>query len=125
MLNITFAGNVGGDINLREVTVRGEQVKVASFSVAVDNGKNAAGEDIPPTWIRVSVWRNYADVIAKFVKKGDRVTVAAESLKSTAWAGDDGELRSTLEVSARKVDFTGNRRRNESDAPAADDHIPF
>ena len=32
MLNIVFAGNVGGDVTLREVTVRDEQIKVASFS---------------------------------------------------------------------------------------------
>jgi single-strand DNA-binding protein len=126
MLNIVFAGNVGGDVTLREVTVRDEQIKVASFSVAVDNGKNVDGEDIAPTWIRVSVWRGYADVVAQFVKKGDRVTVVAERLKSSAYANADGEMRSSLEVSARSVDFSGNRR---SDAVPTDEvdteMIPF
>jgi len=119
MMNIVFAGNVGGDVTLREVTVRDEQIKVASFSVAVDNGKNVDGEDIPPTWIRVSVWRGYADVVAQFVKKGDRVTVVAERLKSSTYTSTDGEMRSSLEVSARSVDFSGNRRRDD----AADNEI--
>jgi single stranded DNA-binding protein len=123
MLNIVFAGNVGGDVTLREVMVRDEPVKVASFSVAVDNGKNVNGEDIPPTWIRVSVWRNYADVVAQYVNKGDRVTVVAERLKSSAYTNADGELRSSLEVSARSVDFSGNRRR-EGD-PVDIDDIPI
>jgi single-strand DNA-binding protein len=124
-LNIVFAGNVGGDVTLREVTVRDEPVKVASFSVAVDNGKNVDGEDIPPTWIRVSVWRGYADVVAQFVKKGDRVTVVAERLKSSAYTSTDGELRSSLEVSARSVDFSGNRRRDDAPADVDSDMVPF
>ncbi|MEO1667234.1 MAG: single-stranded DNA-binding protein [Chloroflexota bacterium] len=126
MLNIVFAGNVGGDVTLREVTVRDEQIKVASFSVAVDNGKNVDGEDIPPTWIRVSVWRGYADVVAQFVKKGDRVTVVAERLKSSAYTSTDGEMRSSLEVSARSVDFSGNRRRAEAASEEFDpEMVPF
>lgn len=126
MLNIVFAGNVGGEVTLREVTVRDEPVKVASFSVAVDNGKNADGEDLPPTWIRVSVWRNYAEVVAQYVKKGDRVTVTAERLKSSAYTSADGELRSSLEVSARRVDFSGNRRGAAADSDEFDpEMVPF
>ena len=126
MLNIVFAGNVGGNVTLREVTVRDEPVKVASFSVAVDNGKNVDGDDIPPTWIRVSVWRGYADVVAQFVKKGDRVTVVAERLKSSAYTSTDGEIRSSLEVSARSVDFSGNRRRAEAASEEFDpEMVPF
>ena len=125
MLNIVFAGNVGGDVTLREVTVRDEQIKVASFSVAVDNGKNVDGDDIPPTWIRVSVWRGYADVVAQYIKKGDRVTVVTERLKSSAYTSTDGELRSSLEVSARSVDFSGNRRRDDAPADVDSDMVPF
>lgn len=126
MLNIVFAGNVGGDVTLREVTVRDEQVKVASFSVAVDNGKNAAGDDLPPTWIRVSVWRSYAEVVAQYVSKGDRVTVVAERLKSSAYTSADGEVRSSLEVSARSVDFSGNRRNTEAASEEFDpEMVPF
>ena len=126
MLNIVFAGNVGGDVTLREVTVRDEQVKVASFSVAVDNGKNRDGEDLPPTWIRVSVWRNYAEVVAQYVSKGDRVTVVAERLKSSAYTSADGDIRSSLEVSARSVDFSGNRRRAEAASEEFDpEMVPF
>ena len=125
MLNIVFAGNVGGDVTLREVTVRDEPVKVASFSVAVDNGKNVDGEDIAPTWIRVSVWRGYADIVAQYVSKGDRVTVVAERLKSSAYTSADGEVRSSLEVSARSVDFSGNRRRDDAPADVDSDMVPF
>ena len=128
MLQMAFAGNVGGEVVVREVSVRGESVKVANFSVAINNGKNAQGEDLPPTWIKVSVWRKYADIVAQYVKKGDRVTVLAENIKATAWQADDGELRTGLEVSARRVDFTGNRRNTADDAPIPakrSDDIPF
>jgi single-stranded DNA-binding protein len=45
---------------------------VSAAVVAVSNGKNAQGEDLAPTWIKVSVWRKYAETVARFVKKGDR-----------------------------------------------------
>ena len=126
MLNIVFAGNVGGEVTLREVSVRDESVKVASFSVAVDNGKNRDGEELPPTWIRVSVWRSYAEVVAQYVKKGDRVTVTAERLKSSAYTSADGDVRSSLEVSARRVDFFGNRRGTAADSDEFDpEMVPF
>ena len=127
MLNLMFAGNVGGEVILREVTVRDETVKVASFNVAVNNGTNAQGDELPPTWIKVSVWRSYADVVAQYVKKGDRVTIAAENIRATAWTGEDGTARSGLEVSARRVDFSGNKRRDTTldDMPPQVDEIPF
>ena len=120
MLSMMFAGNVGGEVAIREVMVRGQSVKVASFNVAINNGKNAQGEEIAPTWIRVSVWRNYAEIVAKYIKKGDRVTITAESLKASAWQTESGELRTGLEVSARRVDFGGNRRRDD-EMPSSDD----
>ena len=120
MLSMMFAGNVGGDVAIREVMVRGQSVKVASFNVAINNGKNAQGEEIAPTWIRVSVWRNYAEIVAKYIKKGDRVTITAESLKASAWQTESGELRTGLEVSARRVDFGGNRRRDDEMPPSDD-----
>ena len=120
MLSMMFAGNVGGEVAIREVMVRGQSVKVASFNVAINNGKNAQGEEIAPTWIRVSVWRNYAEIVAKYVKKGDRVTITAESLPASAWQTESGELRTGLEVSARRVDFGGNRRRDD-EMPSSDD----
>ena len=120
MLSMMFAGNVGGEVAIRDVMVRGQSVKVASFNVAINNGKNAQGEEIAPTWIRVSVWRNYAEIVAKYIKKGDRVTITAESLKASAWQTESGELRTGLEVSARRVDFGGNRRRDEEMPPSDD-----
>jgi single-strand DNA-binding protein len=124
MLNMMFAGNVGGEVVVRDVTVRGESIKVASFSVAINNGKNAQGEDLPPTWIKVTAWRKYAETVAKFVKKGDRVTVLADNLKTNTWTTQAGETRSSMEVTARKVEFMGNRRREETTFEAEDD-LPF
>jgi len=48
-----------------------EVVSVANFSVAVTNPQ---GSDLPPTWIRVTVWRNYAEIVAQYVHKGVIVT---------------------------------------------------
>jgi len=117
MLSIMFTGNVGADPVLRQVNVNGDEIIVANFSVAVTNPQ---GSDLPPTWIRVAVWRNYGEIIAQYVRKGDRVSVTAESIKASAWTDAEGELRAGIEVTARSVDFSGNRRRDEDNdaAPA-------
>jgi single-strand DNA-binding protein len=125
MLNLTFTGNVGADPSTRKVSVRGEEVTVTSFSVAINNGKNTQGEDLAPTWIKVSVWRKYADIVAQYVKKGDRVTILAENLKSSTWQSESGETRTSLEVTARKVDFSSNRPRNSASEDFPEDTIPF
>jgi hypothetical protein len=53
--------------------------------------------------------------------------VTAENLKASAWQAEDGELRTGLEVSARRVDFSGNKRRESDDysQPNNPDNILF
>lgn len=123
MLNLTFTGNLGADVVLREVVVRGETVKVASFSVAINNGK-----DTPPTWVKVTVWRKTAEACASFLKKGSHVMVFADNVKLNSWQAQDGTTRTDLEVSARRVEFSPRNRPTSESEPAyavASDPIPF
>jgi len=119
MLNLVFNGNLGSDPEARTVQVNGEEIAVTSFSVAVNNGKNAAGGDLPPTWIRVSVWRSYAKVCEQYLKKGMAVTIVAERIKTSPYIDKDGNPAASIEVSARSVDFSANRRDER------DEHVPF
>ena len=54
--------------------------------------------------------------------------MTAENLKASAWHGEDGEVHSGLEVNARRVDFSGNKRREADDyapTPSNVDDMPF
>ena len=114
MLNLTFSGNVGSEPEMK-FTASGDPIAVTTFSVAINNGKTADGQDREPTWVRVTVWRGLAEIVAQFVKKGDKVTITANQIKANTWLDkQSGEARASIEVTAREVDFSGNRRDERS-----------
>ena len=114
MLNLPFSGNVGSEPEMI-FTASGDPIAVTTFSVAINNGKTADGQDREPTWVRVTVWRGLAEVVAKYVQKGDKVTVTANQIKAGAWIDkQSGQARASIEVTAREVDFGGNRREERS-----------
>ena len=61
-----IVGHVGGDVTLR-YTQSG--VAVASFSLAVNDRRN---KDAPPTWYRVTCWRQLAEFANEYVRKGGK-----------------------------------------------------
>ena len=106
-------GNVGRDPEMR-YTQSG--VAVCDFSVAVsrkwtDKNTNEAREKT--TWFRVSAWRGLAETCNTYVRKGMQVMVTGE-IEASAFVGDDGEARASLDLTAREVQFLGSRDDREA-----------
>lgn len=99
-----IVGHVGGDVTLR-YTQSG--VAVASFSLAVNDPRR---KDAPPTWYRVTCWRQLAEFANEYVTKGAAVLVAGDRLKLSEWTGQDGAPRTTLELNATSVQLLGDAR---------------
>ena len=117
-----IVGNVGRDPELR-YTQAG--VAVCDFSVAVSRRWNdsASGQQREKTtWFRVSAWRGLAETVQQFVTKGMQVMVAGE-VDVSAYVGQDGEARGSLELTARDIQFLG-RAGERVDAPDEQEH-PF
>lgn len=128
-----IVGNVGRDPELRYTT---SGSAVCDFSVAVN--RRWTGQDgqmnEKTTWFRVTCWRKLAETVNQYVTKGRQVLVTGE-VDASAWVGDDGEARATLEITARDVKFLGSRnddfsagmgREGGSHAPSSDlQDIPF
>lgn len=121
-------GNVGRDPELR-YTQTG--TAVCDFSVAVtrrwnDRATNEQREKT--TWFRVSAWRGLAETCNQYVRKGMQIMVAGE-VDASAFTGQDGQPRATLELTAREIKFLGRRGESEEGAaeyPAADaEDLPF
>jgi single-strand DNA-binding protein len=73
----------------------------------------SAGESKEETdWFRVSVWGKQAEQCNQFLSKGRQVYVEGR-LHARSWEGQDGQMRTSLEVTADRVLFIGRR------APAA------
>lgn len=100
---IMLIGNVGSDPEMR-YTPNGKAV--TSFSMATNyRYTTAAGESRDETeWFRVSVWGKQAESSNQYLSKGKRVYVEGR-LHSRSWEGQDGQMRTSLEVSANRVIF--------------------
>jgi single-strand DNA-binding protein len=100
---ITLIGNVGSDPEMR-YTPNGKAV--TSFRMATNYRYSGPdGERREETeWFRVSVWGKQAESCNQFLSKGRRVYVEGR-LRSRNWEGQDGQMRTSLEVSANRVIF--------------------
>jgi single-strand DNA-binding protein len=121
-----IVGNVGRDPELR-YTQSG--VAVCDFSVAVsrrwtDKNTNEPREET--TWFKVSAWRNLAEVASQYVRKGKQVMVAGR-VNASAFIGQDGQARASLELTANDLQLLGRRdEAPEGEAyPSEPEDLPF
>ena len=121
-------GNVGRDPELR-YTPSG--AAVCDFSVAVSRrwtDRNSNEQREKTTWFRVSAWRNLAETANQYVHKGMQVMVAGE-IDASAYAGQDGQPRASLELTARDIKFLGRRGEAEEaqqgEYPSEPEDLPF
>ena len=100
---IMLIGNVGSGPEMR-YTPNGKAV--TSFRMATNyRYVGSDGERREETeWFRVSVWGKQAENCNQFLSKGKRVFVEGR-LHSRNWEGQDGQMRTSLEVSANRVIF--------------------
>lgn len=121
-----IVGNVGKDPEKR-YTQSG--VPVTSFTVAVNERWNSNGEQREKTyWYRVSAWRALADVCEQYVHKGMQILVSG-TVEASAFMGQDGQPRASLELTARDIQFLGSRGDGEgsssyNDGGNYDDNVP-
>jgi len=104
---IILIGNVGGDPEMR-YTPNGKAV--TSFSVATNHRySTASGETREETdWFRISAWGKQAEQCNQFLTKGRQVYVEGR-LHARTWEGQDGQTRTSLEVTSDRVLFLGKR----------------
>jgi single-strand DNA-binding protein len=125
MINLTIAGNVGRDAELRR-TKSGDDV--LGFSVAVDNGKDKSGNKRPTTWVQCSVWGKRAESLASHIRKGTKLVLSGRPGVNVY------EGTGSLTISVQDLTFMGGGEQRDNgatgydQAPALsdlDDEIPF
>jgi len=119
-----------------EVRYTGEQLAIASFTVAVDRPKRADKEkeaDFP----RVKAFGKTAENIERYMSKGKMIAVQGR-IQTGKYQKEDGTTVYTTDVIAERVQFLSSSEKNESTGeqrheeqiPAGfqvidDDDIPF
>lgn len=135
----TISGRVTRDLELR-TTPSG--TSVADFGVAVSKSRknDDGGYDEEVSFIDVTVWSGFAELLARKIGKGSMVTVQGE-LKQDTWETEAGDKRSKVKLVARQVDSPDLYKSGDRDSTASstapssapsgtgpsepDDDIPF
>jgi single-strand DNA-binding protein len=120
----TIIGNVGRDVESRQ-TASGSNVSTWSVAVTTKWTDSQSGEKREKVnWYKVTAWGKLADIAAQYVKKGVQIMVVG-TVTASAYMGQDGEPRASLELRADSFQLLGsNAARDESEYEDATS-IPF
>lgn len=118
-------GRLTSDPELKKTPIG---VSVTTFTVAVNRNYVKQGEERQSDFIECVAWRNTADFICKYFRKGQMIAVQG-SIQTRSYQDKNGNKRKAVEVLADKADFCGDKPNNGANdakmryasAPAASD----
>lgn len=110
---VTLIGNVGSDPEVRSTT---SGSRVATISVATSQswtGQNGEKQE-STQWHRCVAWNRkggsgLADIIEKYVSKGDRIYVDGE-IEYRQWQDKENQTRYTTEIKVRDIIMLGGTK---------------
>jgi single-strand DNA-binding protein len=114
MINkVILIGNVGQDPEVRYTGDASNGAKVATIRLATtERYRDRNGNPQEHTeWHNVVVWRNQADVVEKYVKKGTQLYIEGR-IRTRSWDDQSGNKRYTTDIVADTLQLLG--RRSES-----------
>ena len=112
MINGTLIGRVGNEPVTRQV---GDNKSVTEIQIAYENRRSAN----PKTeWIKVEAWNGLGtNIVGKYVRKGDRVAVTYNDVRTEAYLNRNGEPASKLVIRAVDVELLSDRQSNDNNQP--------
>ncbi len=113
---VVLTGRLTADPELK-TTPNG--VSVTTFSIAVSR-RYRAGEETQADFINIVAWRQTAEFITKYFKKGSMIGIEG-SIQTRRYTDKDGKNRTAFEVIANNAQFVEAKRDS---APAAADVPP-
>ena len=125
--NAVIMGRLVADPELR-TTSSGNSV--SSFTVAVDRSFARQGEEKQADFIDVIAWRQTAEFICKYFRKGSMIAIQGH-IQTRMYEDKNGNKRKAVELIADNVSFCGTK--SETGKPSVDvgyvdvpdDDLPF
>ena len=118
MFNIVvLTGRLTADPELK-TTPNG--ISVTSFSIAVGR-RYRAGEEAQADFINIVAWRQTAEFISKYFKKGSMIGIEG-SIQTRKYTDKNGNNRTSFEVVANNIQFVESKRDSgpaDTGAPAS------
>lgn len=111
-------------------------VSVTKFCVAVDRNYTKQGEEKQADFINVVAWRQAAEFVSKYFRKGSMIAVQG-SIQTRNYEDSKGNKRTVVEIVAENVSFCGDKAEKpvvatqtqttdvDTEALDDDDELPF
>ena len=120
MLNkVILMGRFTRDPELRSTP---QGVSTCAFSIAVDRNFVRPGEERKADFVNCVAWRQTAEFISKYFKKGSMVALEG-SIQTRSWDDAEGKKRYATEVIVNQVYFAESKRDSQSDVMGSD--VPY
>ena len=115
MNSVNLIGRVGADPELK-TTQSGKSV--CSFNLAVKSRDNT-------NWIKLVFWNNLAEVVAKYIRKGEQLGVTGEI--NVREYEVEGTKRTAFEINVNDITFIGSKKESANPVEEIDasDDLPF
>lgn len=123
---VILIGNLGKDPEVRHLE---NGAVVANFPIATSEvyTDRTTGQKVENTdWHDIVVWRGLAEIVEKYVRKGQKVYIEGK-LKKRSWQDKEGNTRYTTEVVADELTILSRpetTRTDESSAPYSSQGTP-
>ncbi len=104
---VVLTGRLTADPELK-TTPNG--ISVTSFSIAVGR-RYRAGEEAQTDFINIVAWRQTAEFITKYFKKGSMIGIEG-SIQTRRYTDKNGNNRTAFEVVANNVQFVESKKDN-------------
>lgn len=105
---IIISGNITRDI---ELTQTSSGTTYCNFSVAVNRATKDADGNKQTDFFSCTAWKQRAEVIAKYCKKGSKVLIEGE-MQSRSYEDKDGHKQIGWNVNVTNIEFLSNRQDN-------------
>lgn len=116
---VILIGNMTADPEIKQTP---GAIAVCTFSIAVNRRMSKNNE---VDFITIQAWRQSAEFVCKYFKKGQPILVCGE-LHTRTWNDNKGNKRYAKEVVAEEVSFVGSKESstNGTDGKNHADYIP-
>ncbi len=106
---VILMGRLGKD---PETRFTADGTAVCNFSLATSY-KKKSGDEVTE-WHKCSAFDKKAELVDKYIKKGDMLYVEGQ-LATRKWQDKDGQDRYTTEIQVREIAFTGGNKRDDDE----------
>lgn len=112
MNNVCLMGRITRDLELRQAGSKKDPVPVLSFTVAVDHDYVVKGEERGCEFINCVAWRNNAEFIEKYFRKGAMIGINGH-LQCRTYEDENEKMHYITEVVVDHAYFTGEKKEDK------------